>query len=165
MAKGLHPTYMPEEIIKELQGKGLAIIEATNIIKKRKKEDKVIRTSLPLFMLVFDKKEDIKKIYDIKSILDIVVKIEPFRKTSPLIPQCKRCQGFSHTQRFCQLEPRCVRCAGKHHTRKCRKDKDSSPLCVNCHENHLANYRGCIVAKTLQKRRNNSLRQKTKGEY
>lgn len=118
MARGLHPTYMPEEIIKELQDKGLAITEATNIIKKRKEEDKVIRISLPLFMLVFDKKEDIKKIYDIKSILDIVVKIELFRKTSPLIPQCKRCQGFSHTQRFCQLEPRCVRCAGKHHTRK-----------------------------------------------
>lgn len=91
MARGLHPTYMPEEIIKELQGKGLAITEATNIIKKRKEEDKVIRTSLPLFMQVFDKKEDIKKIYDIKSILGIVVKIEPFRKTSPLIPQCKRC--------------------------------------------------------------------------
>lgn len=33
---------------------------------------------------------------------------------------------------------------------------------VNCYENHPANYRGYIVAKTLQKRRNNSLRQKQK---
>lgn len=107
-------------------------------------------------MLVFDKKEDIKKIYDINTILGIVVKIEPLRKTSSLIPQCKRCQGFSHTQRFCQLEPR--RCAGKHLTRECKKSKDGSPLCANCHENHPANYRGCEVAKTLQKRRNYKLK-------
>ena len=113
-------------------------------------------------MLTFDKKEEIKKIYEIKSILGIIVKIEPFRKTSPLIPQCKRCQGFNHTQRFCQLNPRCVRCAEKHLTSECKKRKDSTPLCVNCRGNHPASYRGCEVAKALQKRRNEHLDKKQK---
>ena len=115
-------------------------------------------------MLVFDNTEDINKIYGIKQILGIVVKIEALRKVSSLIPQCKRCQGYNHTQRFCQLEPRCVRCAGKHHTKECLKSKDSSPTCVNCHEHHPASYRGCEVAKTLQKKRNDTLRLRQGGK-
>lgn len=80
------------------------------------------------------------------------VKIENF-KTGKLIPQCKRCQRYGHTQRFCQRNPVCVKCAGNHATDTCNKPKNIPAKCSNCAEAHPANYRGCIVAKELQKRR------------
>lgn len=81
------------------------------------------------------------------------------KEKSMLILQCKRCQEFNHTQKYCQLEPRCVKCAGKHFTKECRQNKSTPPKCVNCDEMHPANYRGCVVAKTPQKRRNHAMMQ------
>ena len=71
----------------------------------------------------------------------------PTYKGSKLIPQCKKCQAFEHTQKFCAKELRCVKCAGKHLTRECHKAEYQNPKCVNCGEGNPANYRGCIVAK------------------
>lgn len=56
---------------------------------------------LLLFILIFQINKDIGRIYDVKVIYDIVVKIEPLKKTSILIPQYKRYQGLA--QRYCQL--------------------------------------------------------------
>lgn len=81
------------------------------------------------------------------------VKIEALRKNN-IIPQCKRCQRFGHTQKFCQRAATCVKCAGNHLTVECNKPKNAPPKCSNCAETHPANYRGCLVAKGLQKRRN-----------
>jgi PAX-interacting protein 1 len=49
---------------------------------------------------------------------------------------------------------RCVKCAGKHTTESCTKPKEIPPKCYNCGANHLANYRGCVVAKELHALRN-----------
>jgi hypothetical protein len=82
-------------------------------------------------------------------------------KGSKLIAQCKKCQAFGHTQKFCSKEQRCVKCAGRHVTSDCQKSKTQLPKCVNCGEGHPANYRGCVVAKELQKIRN---KKATQGE-
>lgn len=159
MARGLHPSCKTEEIVNDLKENGFKIIDCTNILKKEiaRNDEGVItditKRPLPLFMLVFETSEDIKKIYDIKVIHGMVVKIEPLRKTSTLIPQCKRCQGFNHTKRYCQLEPRCVKCAGRHLTRDCNCSNFTTPKCINCKGDHPASYRGCEIAKELQKRR------------
>lgn len=158
VARGLHPSCTKEDVMNDLKEKGFKILDATNIIKKEKRNsqenrNEYVRRGLPLFMLSFDKAENIDTIYNIKTILNMVIKIEPLRKSSRLIPQCKRCQGFNHTQTFCRKEPRCVKCAGKHSSDECRIDKQSPATCVNCKENHPANYRGCEVAKEIQKRR------------
>lgn len=39
MARGFHGTYAKEDIIEDLQQKGFKIINATNIIKKEKKNN------------------------------------------------------------------------------------------------------------------------------
>lgn len=104
-------------------------------------------------MLTFDHSEDIKKVFSITHILKVKVKIEAIRKNKDQIPQCQRCQRFEHTKSFCRREARCVKCAGSHLTIDCKLDRTSTPKCVNCHEAHPANYRGCIVAKELKKRR------------
>ncbi|ERL86017.1 hypothetical protein D910_03431 [Dendroctonus ponderosae] len=45
---------------------------------------------------------------------------------STLVPQCKKCQAYGHTQKHCAMEPRCVRCTGKHLTMECEKPKNEN---------------------------------------
>lgn len=134
-------------------------MDAVNIIKKERKindqgNQTINKRELPLFMLTFDNQEKTENIYNIKSILSMKVKIEPLRKTTNRIPQCKRCQSYNHTQAYCSRELRCVKCAGKHLTSTCTIKKNTPPKCVNCKGQYPANYHGCEVAKELQKIRN-----------
>lgn len=151
MVKNLHNTCKPESIKNYLIAKGFKIIEVVN---KRS-----FKTKLPLnmFMLTFDNEESIKNIYEISYILGCKVEVHPI-KTSKLIPQCKKCQSYGHTQKYCAKEARCVKCAGKHHTMECKKPDNEQPKCVHCGEAHPANYRGCLVAKELQKIKNQKMK-------
>lgn len=143
MAKNLHSSCLPERIVEDITSKGYKIQDAVNKLSWKNKEP------LNMFMLSFKKDEDVSKIYNIKSILGCKVDIQPL-KTSKLIPQCKRCQAYGHTQKYCSKEPRCVKCTGKHLTRDCKKPAEAKPKCVHCGEPHPSSYRGCIVAKELQ---------------
>lgn len=62
-------------------------------------------------------------------------------------------------------EERCVKCAGKHWSFNCNiKEKNGGKIkCANCEEAHLASYRGCVVAKELQKRRDIRIRRQLKN--
>lgn len=163
MARGLHPSCDEIEIVEDLRDKGFGITEAKNIIKKVKVtnnsgENAIQKIGLPLFMLSFSNEEKIEKIYSIKSILGIIVKIEPLRKNAYAIIQCKRCQAFGHTKTYCNNNPACVKCAGKHHTKDCSLARDQKAKCVNCREAHPASYRGCVIALEQQKRKNTLLK-------
>ena len=77
------------------------------------------------------------------------------------IPQCIRCQRYGHTKNFCHKNPRCVKCAQDHFTSECpQKSKINDVRCVNCNENHPANYRGCKVHKELQQKLYPKLRER-----
>lgn len=165
MARGLHPTCDPTEIVDDLIQKGLQITNATNIKKKeRTSNEEGIRSTklrgLPLFMLTFKKEEDIHKIYTISSILNIKVKIEAIRKNSNQIPQCKKCQGFNHTEKYCHKNIKCVKCAENHPTKDCTRDIKLPAKCTNCNGQHPASYRGCDVAVQLQNLRNKAIKAK-----
>lgn len=152
MVRNLHHTCKEEDIKQDLLDKGFKIIDVVNKIKKVKENNVEKKIPLPMFMLTFETNENIKKIYSIEFICHMKVKIEAIR-SSKLIPQCRRCQRFGHTQKFCGRETKCVKCAGNHLTADCSKPGNIKPKCSNCGENHPANYRGCVVAKELQKRR------------
>lgn len=62
-----------------------------------------------------------------------------------------------HTKNYCCKPPKCVKCAGDHETIKCTKQDNELPKCCNCGQNHPASYRGCQVAKDLQKLRNKNI--------
>lgn len=153
IARGLHRTCKPELILDDLKQSDFKILSVDNLTKKKNVNDRQIVEQLPLFMLTFDHSEDTKKIFSIAHILNTKVKIEAIKKPRNQVPQCKRCQRFEHTRAFCQREARCVRCAGSHLTADCKADRKAPPKCSNCHQSHPANYRGCLVAKELQKRR------------
>jgi hypothetical protein len=40
--------------------------------------------------------------------------------------------------------------------KKCQKPEQNYPKCVNCGEAHPPNFRGCVVAKELQKNQNST---------
>lgn len=81
MARGIYPSCDPEDILKDLRDKNYLISDVINIIKTQKdvKSNNKTKIPLPLLvvapMLVFQKEEDISKIYDIKNILGLKVKI------------------------------------------------------------------------------------------
>jgi hypothetical protein len=76
---------------------------------------------------------------------------ENYRKAIHVL---RNCNLNFHTYENKQTRPRCVKCAGRHLTIECQKLETQNPKCVNFGEGHPANYRGCIVAKELQKIKN-----------
>lgn len=158
MVRGLHPSCDEKEIVEYLAEKGFKITDAKNILKKESEtndqgERIITKRNLPLFMLTFDSEEKLDNIYSIKSILGIIVKLEPIRKNAYTLIQCKRCQAFGHTKTYCHSNPACVKCAGKHLTQDCTLTSEQKPKCVNCKEDHPASYRGCIIAVEQRKRK------------
>lgn len=132
--------------------------------KDYKAKTKLIK--IPVHQLDFDYQEDIEKIYKIKGILSIAVKIEPIKVRTDKIIQCRRCQSFNHSANQCGKQARCVKCAGKHWTADCIFAKRIiNPKCANCGViGHPASYRGCPFAKEMQADRNNLLIKKKKGD-
>lgn len=64
--------------------------------------------------------------------------------------QCKNCQHFGHSARNCSRRFRCVKCCDSHNPVECPTDHlprtDSNrrtTSCLNCGQDHPANYRGC----------------------
>ena len=80
--------------------------------------------------------------------MNSVVKIEPplIRKE---VVQCKRCQRYGHTQKYCNHNFRCVKCTGTYLTDQCTKSSKIPVKCLHCQGDHPANYKGCSAYKTL----------------
>lgn len=153
--KGLHPSSDIDFIKDELKKEGH---ETTNIWNIRHRTSK---QPLPMFYLDLKTRDNNKQIYSLKQIGCFKVYFEP-PHAKRTIPQCTNCQNYGHTKNFCRRPPRCVKCTRPHSTSDCpRKDKDDGVQCVNCNENHPANYRGCIIHKQLQEKLYPQLRQKT----
>lgn len=153
--KNLHPSTDVEEIKNNIQLLGHEVVRVWNVTQNRTKKP------LPLFFVDLTPKDNNKDIYQTKLFMNTSVTFEaPHAKR--IIPQCSRCQRFGHTKNFCQRIPRCVKCTNTHLTADCpRKLKDDSVKCVNCNQNHPANYRGCIIHKQLQQKLYPKLREKT----
>jgi TolA-binding protein len=91
IVKKLHNSFTPEQTVQELRRKVYQIIDAVNSLKWKTKEP------LPVFMLTFDRTENIPKMYEITNIGGMRVEITPYRKTK-LLPQCKNCQSLGAHQ-------------------------------------------------------------------
>jgi hypothetical protein len=130
------PTSLSENEIKtELIDLNYPVTRVTRLLNKNK-------LPLPLCAVDLQNNDDGKSIFKLKTLCYAIVSVEIKRRPRQ-IPQCTRCQRYGHTKNFCKLDPRCVRCTGQHHYSECPKPKNDSPQCINCGENHTANYRGC----------------------
>lgn len=153
VVKKIHSSCQPDRIKDDLISQGLKIEKVDSKLSWKNKEP------LNMFILSFNNSEDVNKIYGIKHILGCKIEIHPL-KHPKLIPQCKRCQAYGHTHKYCRKEPRCVKCTGKHLTANCTKSPEEKPKCVHCGLPHPANYRGCEVAKEMQIMKNKNIKKK-----
>jgi len=68
-------------------------------------------------------------------------------------PQCKNCQNYGHTAKYCHHLARCIKCGGDHSSDICTKEKSSPAMCALCADDHTSNYKGCPKYKELLKHR------------
>ena len=144
--KNVHPSTNIEEIKSGIQKLGHDVINILNIKQRKTKEP------LPLFFVDIKRNDNNHEIYNVRKLLNLIVTFEPPHVKQEL-PQCMRCQRYGHTKNFCTRNPRCVKCLGNHFTKDCsRTERTNDVKCVNCKENHPANYRGCLIYQQLHQR-------------
>lgn len=134
--RGMHPSAEIHDIKAALEEKNFEVRNIMNIKHHR------TGNALPLFFVDLEPKLDNKRIYEIKDLLYTKISFEsPRPRFDPV--QCKRCQSFGHTKKYCTRAKVCVRCAEGHDSSTCKK-RDEERHCVLCDGNHAANYRGCV---------------------
>lgn len=154
--KNLHQSTDPEDIKEELKMLGHTVKHISNI------RHRVTKCPLPLFYIDLEKNTNNREIYDVVRFMHSVVVFEPPNKSREIV-QCKNCQRYSHTKQFCNRPARCVKCDGFHSTKECNRSvRDNNVKCINCGENHPANYRGCRVHQELKQRLYPKLARKAK---
>lgn len=118
-----------------------------------------------MFIVTIDNKISITDIIKTNKVCYCVVKWEKFKNKSG-VTQCYKCQSFGHIANNCYRDPYCVKCAGNHLTNSCDKNVTETPLCINCKEQHPANFRGCpVYERQLKLKRNYPVVQNSKDKY
>ncbi|GBP10394.1 Nucleic-acid-binding protein from transposon X-element [Eumeta japonica] len=126
------------------------------------------RDGSPLWLVlaVLPRTEEAKNIFNnlnmVCGLSGIRVEV-PHKKGGP--GQCHRCQLYGHAAANCHADPRCAKCLVPHWTRECLRTRESGekPSCVNCLQQHTANYRGCPKApKFISHNRPNPNRPKSR---
>ncbi|XP_066909363.1 uncharacterized protein [Halyomorpha halys] len=91
---------------------------------------------------------DIEKLGDIDHVR---FRVSTFKEDGSPV-QCRNCQGFGHTMKYCGRTRLCAWCGGKHQTSECPKTQ--KPRCSNCDGDHPASARDCPKrVKLMEKRR------------
>lgn len=156
--RNMHPTVDMQELTKEINDHGHTVLNIYNI------KHRINKTALPLFFVELAQSQNNKDIYNIEFLMKSRITFEPPHVKREVI-QCLNCQRFGHSRNYCYRTPRCVKCAGEHLTKNCeRKERNKNVKCVNCQGNHPANYRGCLVAKEIQRRKFPPLRSKQNSQ-
>ena len=135
--KYLHHSTDVKDIHQELLEMGHV---ARNIVNAHHRQTKV---PLNLFFVDLEPADNNKDVYNITSLQNKIILIEPPRLNKKHIPQCVRCQQYGHTRTYCNKPYACVKCGGPHNSSDCVKQKDTPAKCALCGGNHPANYKGC----------------------
>jgi len=145
----LHPSSSISEVGDAIEDIRYSVRQVSNVIHKSTK------CPLPIFFVEPEPAQINNVIFKLTSLLHTKIKVEESHKRREII-QCSKCQEYGHLKGYCAYPPRCVRCADFHPTSQCTQSKDSPPTCTLCKGNHTANYRGCLVHKSLQRSNLNS---------
>lgn len=108
-----------------------------------------------MFFVDLDPNDNNKDIYNIRSIENAIITIEPPKRFDDLV-QCFRCQEFGHTKSYCRKPFRCVKCGLGHATTECTKPANAPPKCLHCLSNHTASYKGCSIYQKLVNKKGNT---------
>ncbi|GFU44882.1 nucleic-acid-binding protein from transposon X-element [Trichonephila clavipes] len=135
--KGLPNSALITDITNEFKLIGFNIDSCTQLISKRTKK------SLPYFLITLPRNDLNSKIFDIKKLGYLQVKVEGYLVRG--ITQCFNCNNFYHTAANCFMKPRCLKCGKDQATRNCHiKERQENPFCINCQDfGHSACYTKC----------------------
>ena len=153
LLRNIHHSADIDELKTELSKLGHEVINVSNI------RHRVTKDPLSLFFIDLKQKPNNKEIYNTNRLMNAIVKFEPPQIEKEIV-QCKRCQRYGHTQKYCNHTFRCVKCAGTHPTDQYRKSPETPAKCIHCQGNHPANYKGCSAYKTLYSNKYHKLRTK-----
>ncbi|GFT08607.1 nucleic-acid-binding protein from transposon X-element [Trichonephila clavipes] len=136
--KGLPEDVEPEDVKKDLISKGI------NVEKVAQLKKFATKARLPLFLIEITRDDNVNDIYQIRSVLYMQIKLDPFRKSNR-VTQCYNCNNFHHASQNCFMKTRCLKCGENHRTGECSiKEKIENPLCINCNANgHMASSTEC----------------------
>lgn len=152
----LHRSYDQGDLKEILNAKGHKVKSMS--LMQRSVFDRHLQTrvfvDMDKFLIHLEPAPNNKEIYTITKIDHSCVVFEPRnQKKDPVGPQCRRCWKRGHTKNFCRKEIVCGICTGDHWTDQCQQPKTVLPVCINCNQNHTANYKGCIDYQAKLRRR------------
>ncbi|KAL1129521.1 hypothetical protein AAG570_012466 [Ranatra chinensis] len=99
--RGVDDETLPEELLAELKSEGFPVIRVAQLKSTGDKR------RLPLFLVEFHPAVDKNKVNGITNILEMGVRVEPY-KTPKTLLQCHNCQRLGHGAQGCSAERRCV---------------------------------------------------------
>jgi hypothetical protein len=113
--KYLHHSTDTEDIRQELSELGHNVRHIINAQHRTTKEQ------LNLFFVDLEPAENNKETYNIKTLQNKIIQIEPPRVKKNNIIQCMRCQQYGQTKSYCKRPFMCVQYGGTHNSKKCKK--------------------------------------------
>lgn len=158
LLKGLHYSYNPQDILKELQTfdtEGLKFIKVTHFTTKKSVSENI---PLSIFLVQLDTNCQFQKLQKVNRLCHHVISWEKLKRKD--IIQCKRCQRLGHVASNCNMRYKCVKCNDQHDPGNCKFSTTSTVskdkiYCVNCKNfGHPASYRGCPTLLELRKKAN-----------
>lgn len=149
--RGLTSDYPTTEILNELKPKIPNVSSVSIFETLRSKQEKI---NYNLFLVRLQPGTSATELTKIKYLFHTRVYWEkPRGNRGPL--QCRRCQQFGHLAKNCAFAYKCVKCTNRHEPGSCPvvREQGSKAVCVNCGEDHPANFRGCKLFKQYEARR------------
>lgn len=143
------PKVESKELLQELKQLNVDCLDIKMFTPRHNRYDDHVN-----YLIYVDRsKTKLSDLREIKSVFHVIVKWEYYSNNRIGPTQCRRCQMFGHGTQNCNLVPRCVICAEEHLTSDCplnqsentnsKSDNKDKLKCINCNENHTANYSGC----------------------
>jgi hypothetical protein len=127
--RNLNPTTQVADIAIAIEEIGFSTRQVINIKHHQTK------TALSMFFVDLEPDLSNKDIFNIKSLLHTIVKVEEPHKCRDN-PQCFNCQSYGHKRAYCSYPPLCVKCGESHPTSACKKTPDTPATCALCYGNH-----------------------------
>lgn len=142
VVRGIHSSTSIAEITDDLAIYGITPSKVIPMTK-RLANNEAGRVAADLFQINFAHGTSIEQIRGINYLCRFRVTWEFKHKSA--VTQCRRCQRFGHAASNCEMLYRCVKCNLQHQPGECQKTAEEEPACVNCSENHPANFKNCKV--------------------
>ena len=113
--RNIHHSADIDELKIELSKLGHEVINVSNIRSRGNIRHRVTKDPSSLCFIDLKQKPSNKEIYNTSRLMNAIVKFEPPQIKKEIV-QCKRCQRYGHTQKYCNHTFRCIKCAGTHPT-------------------------------------------------